>query len=503
MAERRRDVPAWALAAALAAATIALYWSSLADPFLDVDDNIHITGNPYLRAGLTLQGLRWAFFTFHSNLWYPLTWASHMADVSLFGFDPWGHHLTSLLLHAANAATLVMALAKLAALATRSEGRRPSPSPETWTVAFAAGLFALHPLRVESVAWAAERKDVLSGLFFLSSLWAYARYCERPSAGVYGLTTLLFTLGLMSKPMVVTLPAIFLAADHWLGRQRAKGWTPLLLEKLPLLALAAGVCALTMMAQSPFVMSAEHFPWKYRLLAAPVFYVQYVGKILWPATLSLYYPHPGPALSTAASALAAAALGACTWGAWRFRRRAPWAAAGWAWFLIGLVPVIGIVQITSRSIADRFTYLPQIGLCIAAAWGAATAVERTLLPPRGAALLGAVLLASLAARTRVELRYWRDPVSLYAKTLATAPGNELFRNVLGVNLAKRGDYAGARSEIETAIRIRPEYADAHNNLGLILAHQGRVAEAKTQYLEALRIDPTHPQAAENLRKLPN
>ncbi len=461
--------------------TAAVFRPALRLGFLGIDDPQMVFANPHIRGGLTAQSVRWAFTTTYSSLWHPLTWLSYMADVRLFGPEPFGFHLTDVLLHAASAGVLFVFL--------------DETTDRPWESAFAALLFSLHPLRVESVAWAAERKDALSVFFFLATLLAYARYARRPSAWRYAAPLGLYVLALLSKPMVVTLPVMLLIVDFWpLERLARESLARLLIEKLPFAALAAGVCLATLRAQAPFI--AAGLPLSQRLLGLPAFYAEYLGKIFWPSDLSLYYRRPvplpvGPALAAAVGLAAATVLFAS------LRKPSPYLLAGWLWFLSALLPVVGLVQITGRSIANRFTYLPQIGLCFAAAW----AVRELLPRRRPAALAGAAVLLACAAATRAELSAWQDPRVLYERTLREDPRNELFCNILGVDLAKRGDFAGAEGAFKRAIALAPSYADARNNLGLLYAMEGRRADARRELARALRLSPGNAQAAANLARL--
>ncbi|MBI4423733.1 MAG: glycosyltransferase family 39 protein [Elusimicrobia bacterium] len=475
-----------AIGLGVAAATLLAFWPMLGHGFLELDDPAHILANPWVRSGLTWRGLRWALTAADSDLWQPLTWLSNMADCQLYGVEPWGHHLTSLLLHGASAALLFAFLY----LATGA----------AWKAALASCLFALHPMRVESVAWAAERKDVLSVFFWLLTCLAYWRYVQRPSRRSYGAALLYYALALMSKPMVVTLPLVLLLLDYWpLGRLSRSTAGARALEKLPFACLAAAVSLLTLRVMSVQMASSAQYPWPLRFASAPTFYLDYLANTFWPRLLSLYYYHPGAALSPWKAAASVVALAAATLLAWRGRRAHPYALTGWLWFLVALVPVIGLVQMSQRAIANRFSYIPHVGLAVALVWGADALLRGWRTPPK--ALLGALAVLGLAGLTRRELGYWKDPRALYERTLAVAPANELVRNILAVHLTRRGLRDEAARQFEETLRVAPWYADAHNNFGLFLAQEGQRARAESHFREALRLNPRHAQAGAHLAAL--
>ncbi|HEY6000299.1 MAG TPA: hypothetical protein VI078_13500, partial [bacterium] len=370
-----------AVAALLAAATLAAFLPLLDAGFINLDDPTYVTENAHVRDGWSAAAARWALTGFDAANWHPLTWASHLTDVWLFGLRPAGHHATSLGLHALAAALLALALARLT-------GR-------VWPGTLAAALFALHPLRVESVAWVAERKDVLAGLLGAATLLLYARHVRRPSPRRLVAVTAAFALGLMAKPTLVTLPLLLLLLDWWpLGRLRAASTAPrarLILEKAPLLALSAASCVVTYLAQARqgAMVGAEVFPIGDRALNALSSYGAYLGKTLWPAALAPFYPHRGAGLAPATALLLATLLAGICAAAWTLRRRCPWLLCGWLWFLGALVPMIGLVQVGLQGMADRYTYLPSIGLALASSWA--------LLPPgAGGGRAGAARTAAAA-----------------------------------------------------------------------------------------------------------
>ena len=481
-----------AAATALAALTALPYL--LGGPwreFIPLDDGQYLYQNPAIAGGLTAASLRWAFTTFHQGNWHPLAWISHLLDVTLFGLDPRGHHLTSILLHGLNAALLFAVLLRL----TGAFGR-------SWA---AAALFGLHPLRVESVAWVSERKDVLSGLFFMLVLLAYERYARRRGRGRYALVALLLALGLMAKPMLVTVPFVLLLLDLWpLGRARAGSgggiaWGPLLLEKAPLLALVLASSVITFLAQraGEAVVPLAVSPLPGRLATAVVAYALYLQKTIWPASLAVFYPRPA-GIPWWLATLAPAALALLSWAALRAARHRPWACSGWWWFAGMLVPVIGVVQVGEQALADRYTYLPGIGLALIAAWGAPDAVRRLGL--RAAPARGAVALAllALAAASAAQAERWKSAETLLRHSLAVTERNWMVHVNLGVLLARQGRWDEAREHYLETLRLEAVPATVYNNLGSALDEQGRAAEALAMFREAIRADPRHAGAHFNL-----
>jgi tetratricopeptide (TPR) repeat protein len=464
------------------------------------DDEHYLLKNRGLALGPTWAGVQWAFTSFYHANWHPLTWLAHLADRALFGAGAGPAHLVNAALHALCAALLLRLLHRL--------------TGALWPSAFAAALFALHPLRVESVAWVTERKDPLSAIFLILAVGAYLRYCRRPGPARYGAVAALFALGLMSKPSVVILPFALLLLDFWpLGRWRpwtlpgaaapAPGLARLAAEKLPLLALSAASSVVTYLAQQRggAVRSLELIGPAMRLENAVVSYVDYLRQSLWPSGLAPYYPHPITAIGAAKVAGAALLLAALTWGAARAARSAPWLVVGWLWFLGTLVPVIGLLQVGTQARADRYTYLPHIGLAAALAWEAARQGARL---PRGRLVIGGAgiaVAALLAALTSRQLEYWRDTRSLFTRSLTETGENALAHYNLGVLDAAEGRAAAAVDHYRAAIRLSPGFVPPHVNLGLLLEERGGFAEAEEQYREALRLDPGSAEAHVNYGKL--
>ncbi|HKI05311.1 MAG TPA: glycosyltransferase family 39 protein [Thermoanaerobaculia bacterium] len=419
-----------------------------------------------VQKGITPESLAWVRTANVANNWHPLTMLSHMLDYEIFGMSPAGHHFTSLLLHAANVLLLFEVLRRMTGAAGRS--------------AVAAGLFAVHPLHVESVAWVAERKDVLSALFWILAMGAYHCYAARPSPGRYLLVALAMALGLMAKPMVVTLPLALLLLDVWpLGRLTFEsGWehrlSRLAAEKLPLLGLSAAASLVTLHYQTTSLVTLEALPWRLRLANAAVSYAAYLGKTLLPRNLAVFYPIPLdiPLWKAAGAALLIASLTALA--AWK-ARKAPWLLVGWLWFLGTLVPVIGLVQVGRQAMADRYTYLPSIGLFLALCWGlpALSAGRRWRSALAAAAVLA---LLALAAATRAQVRHWSDSVTLYRHALAATRGNYVAHVGLARALAARKDWTGAADQYRAALALRPRLRVAQKGLAQALHEAGRGEE---------------------------
>jgi tetratricopeptide (TPR) repeat protein len=482
----------WAVRPAVAAALLALLTTAVyapvrTFPFVVYDDKDLVTENPPVRAGLTREGTVWAFTHAHMGNYVPLAWHSHMADVELFGLDPGAHHAVNALLHAA---AVLLLFASLRAL-TGALGRS----------AFVAALFAVHPTHVESVAWVSERRDTLSAVFFMLVLLAWERQVRRPARGRYALAMAALALGILAKPMLVTLPLLLLALDHWpLGRREP--WAALVREKLPLFGVAAAGAAAAFAAQAAggAVASLAQVPLAARASNALVAAVRYVGMTLWPADLAVFYPFDFalPAWQVAGAALL---LAAATAGALATARTRPYLAVGWAWYLATLLPVLGLVQVGSQALADRYTYLPSIGLGIAAAWGAVDLAGRT---PRARAALGVAALALVgvwAVLARAQLATWRSSVALFENALAISGEHP----VPLLNLAEAYEDAGrdelARSHYERALALAPAAPMLHVRLGDLLARTGDGDAAAARYAQALRLDAASPGAQLGLGRL--
>ncbi len=475
MADRRLS---WTLVAALAAVTLFAFWPVTANDFINFDDPDYVVNNRYVQAGLTGESLTWAFSTSRAANWHPLTWLSHMLDFALFGLDPGKHHLSSLVLHAVNAGLLLIVLGMV--------------TGAVWRSALAAALFAVHPLHVESVAWIAERKDVLSAFFLFLTLMAYVRYIRKPGTAPYLAATAFFALGLMSKPMLVTLPFLLLLLDYWpLGRFRVAGangrsFAGLFMEKMPLLALSllSSVITYLVQAQGTTLASWVCFPFMHRVGNALVSYVMYLFNMIWPAGLAFYYPHPGGGLRAWQWGGAALLLGALTILAIGIARRRPYFITGWFWYLGALFPVIGLIQVGLQARADRYTYITMTGLFVAAAWGLAEcAVSRLRLK----AALAAGVLVILVAVTRSQVTTWKDSETLFRRAAQATTGNFTALYNLGTELYARGKYEEAASCYSRALDVMPLLVEARVNLGSVLIKQRRFGEAVEHLNRALKI----------------
>jgi tetratricopeptide (TPR) repeat protein len=472
----------------LAVVTWLVFGQTLRHEFINYDDAKYVYENPHILGGVTIQGIAWSFTHVYAHNWHPLTWLSHMLDCQFYGSNPGGHHLSNVLLHMATAILLFLFLRQMTAA--------------LWRSAFVAAVFAIHPLRVESVAWVAERKDVLSGLFFVLTMWAYVRYARRPwSLARYGLVALLFALGLMCKPMLVTLPFVLLLLDYWpLNRVGAVGDHPnnnfpipgrLILEKMPLLGLAAASCVATLFAQESAIQSVS-LP--SRMGNAFVSYSVYLRQLFWPSGLAPFYPHPKGQLPFWEIALAVIMLLAITGAAIAWRKKRPYFFTGWLWYLGMLVPVIGIIQVGWQPWADRYTYLPQIGLCLAFTWGivdlsASWRQRREIL-----SVAAAAVIAILVWRAWIQTSYWKDSEKLWRHTLAVTENNDVAFNNLGIVFLEQGLVDEAMSRFQKAAEIRPNNVYAHANLAKAFLQKGRMAEAVAEYQIALQIDPNQADA---------
>jgi tetratricopeptide (TPR) repeat protein len=475
---------------ALAALVFAAFQPALDNGFVGYDDPDYVTSNLTVQQGLQWAGVKWAFTSTEAANWHPLTWLSHMLDVQLFGLNPAGHHLTSILLHTLSTVLLFLTLRTM--------------TGATWRSLVVAALFGLHPLRAESIVWVAERKDALSTVFWFLTLLAYAGYAQAMAASsrkvktYYALTLLCFACGLMAKPMLVTLPFALLLLDFWpLKRLQQKTFTALILEKVPLFLLSLASCVVTFFVQRTAGAVNEYTSLGYRLSNAVIALIRYLGKIFWPTDLAFFYPHPDkwPALLVAGAVVLLVVISVL---AVRLRQRHPALLVGWCWFLGTLVPVIGLVQVGQQSIADRYTYIPSVGILIALTWGIralATRVPQSRAPLGVAA--GVAALCGLVL-SREQTRVWSNTESLCRHAIAVVPGNYLAHDMLGAALEKRGANTEAMREHLLALEIKPDYADAYNNLAVALQHQGKLAKAVEHYQRALQLRPRYPEAHFNL-----
>ncbi|HZV34026.1 MAG TPA: tetratricopeptide repeat protein [Verrucomicrobiae bacterium] len=449
--------------------------------FLTYDDPEYVTNNPYVKTGLSIAGLKWAFSAHGAN-WHPITWLSHMLDGQIYGLQPWGHHFNNVLLHAANCFLVFWVLRKM--------------TGATWRSFFVALLFGLHPLRVESVAWVAERKDVLSVFFFMLTLWAYSDYAQETNANSprakihYALALVWFVLGLLSKSMLVTLPFVLLLLDFWpLERLRQNNFKKLLTEKIPFFVLSAAMCWIARNAQKNGAAMVSTMPFCARLENALVAYCRYIEKLFWPANVSPFYPRADswPIVLVCAAALF---LVMFSIAAFVCRKERPWWFVGWFWYLGTLVPVIGLIQIGEQSLADRYTYIPCIGILIALVWtvGALTKEQRRREIAASTATFAAAVTCLVL--TRQQIGYWKTTESLFARAVAVTPDSTMACVGLGASLAERGQFEQAIRLYRHALLFSPDYYEAHNNLGLALAATGHLDDAIEQYRLAFKNRPT-------------
>ncbi len=503
----------------LAAIVWLVFGQTLGHEFVSFDDGIYVYENPVVQKGLTWEGFRWALTYGSIGHWHPLTWIFHMLDCQLYGLSPRGHHLTNVLLHTATVILLFLVLRRMTGF--------------LWRSAFVAAVFAIHPLRVESVAWIAERKDVLSAFFFMLTLWAYTRYAQGRSSverrassagtsslaldplarrseakmarlstlGYYLLVLFFFALGLLSKNMLVTTPFVLLLLDYW-PLNRLSSFSPrvllrLVAEKIPLFILTIGSCVATALVPEKVTADNSLF-FGLRMENAVVSYVTYLWQMIYPSGLACVYPNPANYLPLWQVAGAVGLLLAISVVAWTFRRTRPWLVVGWLWYVGMMIPVIGIVQISYYAHADRYTYLPQIGLYWLLAWAAAELSagwrhRRVLL-----GVCSTIILVALIFCARTQASYWRNSETLWTHTLACTAGNYVAYNNLGSVLLQKGKGNEAIAQYQKALEINPDYADAHYNLGNILCQKGRVDEAIAHYQKALQINPDDAEVHNNL-----
>jgi Flp pilus assembly protein TadD len=535
--------PVWLIAALLVLVTIAIYWPVMRHAFVNHDDPLYVTDNPHVRAGLSWEGLVWAFGRVHGDqtYWHPLSWVSHMLDCQLYGLKPGGHHGTSMLLHAANAVLVFLVFRRM--------------TGAFWRCVVLAALFALHPLQVDSVAWVAERKNLLSAFFWLLTLWAYARYAEvrspkskvqsresrvqSPAAHItdygsrithcpslfYVLSLFFLACGLMCKPVLVTLPFVLLLLDYWplqrcqlstlnaqrptspplrslelkTGVSRLKVLLPLLWEKLPFFALAVASSVITVLAHQALGMldSVSRLPWDARLDNALVSYVRYLGKTFWPSRLAVFYPSPTawPIWEVVACALLLLAISGLVLGTVRSR---PWLFVGWFWFLGVLVPFIGLIQAGAQAMADRFMYVPALGLFVAMIWGLHGLAKGGRYQQNGLSVAGAAVIVICLVLTRQQLGHWKDSEALSRHALEVTENNWLAHLNLGSALDEKGQFDEAIREFQEAIRLKPDYVLAHNNLGVAIVRKGQIDKGISQYHEAIRLKPDYALAHNNL-----
>lgn len=455
-------------------------------PFINFDDPQYVAENGYVRAGLSVHGVRWAFSTSHAGNWHPLTWISHMTDAELFGIDAGKHHLVNLTIHILSTVLLFVVFVRM--------------TQRLWPSAFVAAMFAVHPTHVESVVWIAERKDVLSGFFWILTMWAYVRYASAPSAGRYGVVVVSFVAGLLAKPMVVTLPFALLLLDVWpLNRLSRCAWRPLVVEKVPLIVLSVASSIVTFVVQreAGAVRTLDVLPFGRRVAAATLAYAEYVLKTMWPSDLAVLYPHPDaiPPWQVIGAGVLLLGITVAAVRAWRTQ---PYLAVGWFWFLGTLVPVIGLVQVGSQRIADRYLYLPSIGLFVIVAWGVATFSKGAKSSRVAVAAAAAVVVVASSVVAREQVQHWRNSVALWEQTLRVTENNSRAHAHLGHALAAEARHDEAIAQYQRALALHPDYPEALNYFGAALGKRGEPEAALPMFRRAVELAPNLPHARANL-----
>ncbi len=483
---------------------LAVYWQVRNYPFVNYDDRSYVTQNQYVQDGLTLKSIAWCFTTVRSSNWHPLTWLSHMLDCQLYGMNPGQHHLTNVLFHILNTLLLFLVLKKM--------------TGDFWQSSFVAALFALHPLHVESVAWVAERKDVLSTFFWIMTLWSYTRYVERSGFDRYLLVLLFFILGLMAKPMLVTLPFVLLLLDYWplkrfqfeksgYGNKSEQGRFPLslILEKIPLFVLSSASSVATYLVQniSGAVSPLDALPFKVRIANAMVSYASYIGKMIWPHNLSVFYPYPKDILLWKIAG-ASFLLVAITVVVFMMAKTKPYFVVGWLWYIGTLVPVIGLVQVGMQAMADRYTYVPLIGIFITIAWGTPDLISKWRYKRIGLVAITTVVLTILMITSRLQIRYWSNSTTLFEHAINVTVDNSVAHVNIGEALAEHGNTEAAVRHFYEALRIKPDLVAPLLNIGVTLREKGKIDEAINHFLKVLLFKPdcveAYSELADTLKK---
>ncbi|RJP75752.1 MAG: tetratricopeptide repeat protein [Desulfobacteraceae bacterium] len=469
-----------------------IYYQTITYDFISYDDEMYITSNPHVLSGLNMKNMAWAFTTSWASNWHPVTWISHMADVQVFGMNSGAHHFVNMMFHIMNSLLIFFLFRKM--------------TSDYWQSCFIAVLFAVHPLHVESVAWVSERKDVLSTFWGLLTLWNYIRYVDHPGVYRYGLMVLFFSLGLMAKPMLVTLPFVFILLDYWplkrfyttssLEKGEEKKiliimpFFRLWLEKFPLMIIAAGSCMITIWAQQQggAVGTAEVFPVWDRVVNALTAYIFYIEKMVWPFGLAVIYPYPSsfPVYEFVRVGFLFAVISILAFSA---VKRFPYIIVGWLWYIGTLVPVIGLIQVGSQSMADRYTYIPLIGLFIIISWGIPDLTARWIHKKKIITASALIICVCMAASAHTQTRYWKNSIRLFQHALEVTSGNWIAYNNIGYALSIQGLADQAIGYFQEALRINPEYHDARFNLGVALVSRKRFPEAIHQFYKVLKNRP--------------
>jgi tetratricopeptide (TPR) repeat protein len=476
---------------------LVLFWQVQYHEFINYDDYEYVIDNPNVRYGFSIKGLAWAFTTDYAANWHPLTWLSHMLDCELYGLNPRGHHLNSLILHIINTLLLFMVLKKM--------------TGALWRSAFVAALFAFHPLHVESVAWIAERKDVLSTFFCMLTMWAYARYLEKPGKINYLVSLIFFILGLMTKPMLVTLPFVLLVLDYWPFERFQfkkindyKGWQQLfrlIVEKSPFFIFSALSSIITYSIQNKWGAISHSIPFDDRLVNALSSYIGYIFKMFFPFNLAIHYPDPFIPINWWSTFSACFFLLCSSTVFVMYSKQHPYLIFGWLWYIGTLVPVIGLIQIGTQTMADRYTYIPLTGLFIIISWGAFHATKKWRYQWIILSLFSSMTLFYIMGLTYHQLKYWENSIALFKHAIHVTSNNSLAHNNLGNALAKNGKFVEAVNHYHEALRIHPNEAVIHNNLGNVLVEQGDFKAAIFHYRRALQIKKDFKAAQYNLLRV--
>ena len=494
---------------ALALSTAGVYWQVHDHGFIDFDDDLYVTQNPTVQKGLTWEGVKWAFTTNQAWNWHPLVWLTHMLDCELFGLDAGGHHLANVFYHIVNSVLLFLVFKRM--------------TGNLWCSAFVAGLFALHPLHVESVAWASERKDTLSTLFWLLTMWFYIRYTERPRAASYVPVAISLGLGLMAKQMLVTLPLVLLLLDYWplrrfdlerrseeprkrrarTSRRETPAFYRCFAEKLPLLALSAIASLMIYIVQlnATLVKTSAEIPLAYRLGNIPVAYAKYMGKMFVPTHLGILYPHPERNLQLWEVLAAGLLVVVICVVVIRFGRKYRWLMVGWFWYLGTLVPVIGLIQVGLQQMPDRYTYVPLIGLFIILSWGPAELLGKLRFAKPALAVGGIAVISICSMMTWRQLSYWKDHVALYKHTVAVTKNNDILYYSLGFVLQREGRIDEAIYHWTQAVTIKPDQPTIHKQLAILLTREGKLDLAIEHYRHSLKYKPYDVEVRKNMNTL--